>query len=477
MNVQQNFHVPILCTGDDKTISDENQCQNKVQTISGNSKSVKILEEFKRIYLERLRKIEEETPEEGAELKLKTLASWINDLGEQNLMLVETVEQLEQEAADRVMLLEERLKKSSHIALEYLSRLEEYDNQFLNQAFEKDQPTMLPIKTSNRLMQAQQTEEILKTRISNLQNDISGLLELIRRARYEGSWDTNGLSFLEVTYEDIFGLYPHQITDNLESADHLKTTKSVSQQKITRALEDNILNDQGTKAQPGSVAGPRVAIGLSEKAEQLQSISYGSPKEKKGVSFASPTKEDYRLQDDDLLTPLKQAQNGVELARKQDAQHCGCRGERVAVARQVEESRVNVVLAQAAIEETVEELDAVADILRDREEKIRELEADIQSLQNTLIHSQQDIDVLLQPVECEASQRGLQINNFEDKLQRLSSAMKDSQKNIEDYIRDKETSYNSQKRSEQKIKKLQLELESIQEDLEQCLKTFEPSEV
>ncbi|GLG95485.1 Uncharacterized protein GBIM_02434 [Gryllus bimaculatus] len=347
MNVQQNFHVPILCTGDDKTISDENQCQNKVQTISGNSKSVKVLEEFKRIYLERLRKIEEETPEEGAELKLKTLTSWINDLGEQNLMLVETVEQLEQEAADRVLLLEERLKKSSHIALEYLSKLEEYDNQFLNQTFEKDQPTMLPIKTSNRLMQAQQTEEILKTRISNLQNDISGLLELIRRARYEGSWDTNGLSFLE----------------------------------------------------------------------------------KKGVSFASPTKEDYRLLDEDLLTPLKEAQNGVELARKQDAQH------------------------------------------------IRELEADIQRLQNTLIHSQQDIDVFLQPVECEASQRGLQINNFEDKLQRLSSAMKDSQKNIEDYIRDKETSYNSQKRSEQKIKKLQLELESIQEDLEQCLKTFEASEV
>ncbi|GLG95481.1 Uncharacterized protein GBIM_02434 [Gryllus bimaculatus] len=393
MNVQQNFHVPILCTGDDKTISDENQCQNKVQTISGNSKSVKVLEEFKRIYLERLRKIEEETPEEGAELKLKTLTSWINDLGEQNLMLVETVEQLEQEAADRVLLLEERLKKSSHIALEYLSKLEEYDNQFLNQTFEKDQPTMLPIKTSNRLMQAQQTEEILKTRISNLQNDISGLLELIRRARYEGSWDTNGLSFLEVTYEDIFGLYPHQnikkITDNLESADHLKTTKSVSQQKIARALEDNILKDH----------------------------------------FASPTKEDYRLLDEDLLTPLKEAQNGVELARKQDAQH------------------------------------------------IRELEADIQRLQNTLIHSQQDIDVFLQPVECEASQRGLQINNFEDKLQRLSSAMKDSQKNIEDYIRDKETSYNSQKRSEQKIKKLQLELESIQEDLEQCLKTFEASEV
>ncbi|GLG95483.1 Uncharacterized protein GBIM_02434 [Gryllus bimaculatus] len=431
MNVQQNFHVPILCTGDDKTISDENQCQNKVQTISGNSKSVKVLEEFKRIYLERLRKIEEETPEEGAELKLKTLTSWINDLGEQNLMLVETVEQLEQEAADRVLLLEERLKKSSHIALEYLSKLEEYDNQFLNQTFEKDQPTMLPIKTSNRLMQAQQTEEILKTRISNLQNDISGLLELIRRARYEGSWDTNGLSFLE-------------ITDNLESADHLKTTKSVSQQKIARALEDNILKDQ-RKAEHSAAQLQRLneenqrlikenkflSTNLKNKSDKIALLAQHRTEvdEKKGVSFASPTKEDYRLLDEDLLTPLKEAQNGVELARKQDAQH------------------------------------------------IRELEADIQRLQNTLIHSQQDIDVFLQPVECEASQRGLQINNFEDKLQRLSSAMKDSQKNIEDYIRDKETSYNSQKRSEQKIKKLQLELESIQEDLEQCLKTFEASEV
>ena len=38
-----------------------------------------------------------------------------------------------------------------------------------------------------------------------LQSDITNLLELIRRIREENSWDATGLTFHEVTREDIFG--------------------------------------------------------------------------------------------------------------------------------------------------------------------------------------------------------------------------------------------------------------------------------
>jgi hypothetical protein len=45
----------------------------------------------------------------------------------------------------------------------------------------------------------------MRTRIQNLQNDVTNLLEVIRRLREEHTWDTTGLTFTEVTTEDIFG--------------------------------------------------------------------------------------------------------------------------------------------------------------------------------------------------------------------------------------------------------------------------------
>lgn len=44
------------------------------------------------------------------------MTDWIKDLGEQNTMLVHTVEDLEQTACSRVKLLEEKLKQSQMIA-------------------------------------------------------------------------------------------------------------------------------------------------------------------------------------------------------------------------------------------------------------------------------------------------------------------------------------------------------------------------
>lgn len=43
------------------------------------------------------------------------MSDWIKDLGEQNTMLVHTVEDLEQAASSKVKLLEDKLKQSSQI--------------------------------------------------------------------------------------------------------------------------------------------------------------------------------------------------------------------------------------------------------------------------------------------------------------------------------------------------------------------------
>lgn len=56
------------------------------------------------------------------QMKLQVMSDWIKDLGEQNAMLVHTVEDLEQAACSRVKLLEEKLKQSSQIVMDNLTR-------------------------------------------------------------------------------------------------------------------------------------------------------------------------------------------------------------------------------------------------------------------------------------------------------------------------------------------------------------------
>lgn len=50
------------------------------------------------------------------------MSDWIKDLGDQNTMLVQTVQDLEQAACSRVQLLEEKLKQSSQIVEDNLTR-------------------------------------------------------------------------------------------------------------------------------------------------------------------------------------------------------------------------------------------------------------------------------------------------------------------------------------------------------------------
>lgn len=42
-------------------------------------------------------------------------------------------------------------------------------------------------------------------RLRYLQNDVSNLVEFIRRARDERVWSIDGLQFYEINYEDLFG--------------------------------------------------------------------------------------------------------------------------------------------------------------------------------------------------------------------------------------------------------------------------------
>jgi hypothetical protein len=72
-----------------------------------------LLNEFKLLYQNRLKKIEKQDPqsEETIKFKIKTLESYVKDLLEQNDVLVQTIDELELEANQRVNGLENRVQK------------------------------------------------------------------------------------------------------------------------------------------------------------------------------------------------------------------------------------------------------------------------------------------------------------------------------------------------------------------------------
>ncbi|XP_011066549.1 PREDICTED: uncharacterized protein PFB0765w-like [Acromyrmex echinatior] len=157
----------------------------------GETEGLRILDEFRKLYETRIEKIDQESIDDSdrVSMKLQVMSDWIKDLGEQNAMLVHAVEDLEQAACSRVKLLEEKLKQSSQIVMDNLTR-SDHSEKALN-------------TLSNRVSQLEKDEEYLQQKIENLQSDIRGLLEVIRRARQQNIWSLDGIKFFEIQPEDI----------------------------------------------------------------------------------------------------------------------------------------------------------------------------------------------------------------------------------------------------------------------------------
>ncbi|KAL6439318.1 hypothetical protein ACFW04_003883 [Cataglyphis niger] len=157
----------------------------------GETEGLRILDEFRKLYESRIEKIDQESSGESdrVSMKLQIMRDWIKDLGEQNTMLVHTVEDLEEATCNRVKLLEEKLKQSSQLVVDNLTR---------SCHSEKALNTL-----SNRVSQLEKDEEYLLQKIEYLQSDIRGLLEVIRRAHQQNTWDLDDITFFEIQREDI----------------------------------------------------------------------------------------------------------------------------------------------------------------------------------------------------------------------------------------------------------------------------------
>ena len=180
-NISTFVDVDNNCTAFDKTTGE----------LCGETESLKIIDEFQKLYETRIENVDRELENEFDQvcMKLEISREWIRNLREQNVMLVKTVEDLEQAASDRVKLLEQKLKQSSMILSE---------NMINSNHTEKTIHTL-----SNRVSNLEKDDTCMRQKLEFLQSDIRGLIELIRRATQENHWSLDGIKFFEIQPSDI----------------------------------------------------------------------------------------------------------------------------------------------------------------------------------------------------------------------------------------------------------------------------------
>uniref|UniRef100_A0A6P7FHT2 Uncharacterized protein LOC114328083 isoform X3 n=1 Tax=Diabrotica virgifera virgifera TaxID=50390 RepID=A0A6P7FHT2_DIAVI len=110
-------------------VSDDCSCPIPIgNSVCGETKTLDIINEFKRLYEEKMQEIDNTSCGDCLQEKMQLQQNWIGDLTEQNEMLVRAVEDLELEATERVKMLEEKLQRSAECICEAERRSTEKDS-------------------------------------------------------------------------------------------------------------------------------------------------------------------------------------------------------------------------------------------------------------------------------------------------------------------------------------------------------------
>ncbi|XP_031343632.1 spindle pole body component 110-like isoform X3 [Photinus pyralis] len=184
-------------------VPDQISQESDKQTMQG----LLVLKEINRIFRSKLREI---TTTTDTQLK-PYIQGWLQDLMEQNEMLVSVVAELENEAAMRVSMLEEKMRGSTLSC----------DN--IMQKYKDNVPINFVREMCQRLM--------------FLQNDVYNLLEFIKRIRYCNNWSTVGLKFCTV---DPNVLQPSEL-DKIHAVPAELTTKLCQTADQTQYIQNESL--------------------------------------------------------------------------------------------------------------------------------------------------------------------------------------------------------------------------------------------
>ncbi|XP_042215805.1 early endosome antigen 1-like isoform X5 [Homarus americanus] len=213
---------------------------------SSSSLMLGLLDEFTKIYSDRLQRVEETAmkcdEKQYWENKVCVLESWVRDLGEQNAVLVVTVEELEREAADRVALLEDRLNKMAATTRESCVSLRDHQIQVSSLVTDKIGLEKKAQGLGEKVLTLERKNVCLKEENVNLQSDLNNLVQVITRARQTGQWEADDLTFSCVTPEQVFGPV---LSSSRRSSQSLKDGQ---RDYLHQLLEDHLRKDNSSMA-------------------------------------------------------------------------------------------------------------------------------------------------------------------------------------------------------------------------------------
>ncbi|MBN3313958.1 PMFBP protein, partial [Atractosteus spatula] len=181
-----------------------------------------LLQEFKGLYEDKLRRLESEhrggSREDALRMKVRILHSYVNDLSDQNQVLVQTVEDLEKEANDKVALLEARILAADRLIKGVLVEKEGLE----------------------------ELVESLREENLDMKLDVASLVGAVQRARGAQKLEFSSLTLRTVPMEQIVGPAGHLVSipkqEDMIMTAHAEDLKSQlkAKDRTIRSLQEEI---------------------------------------------------------------------------------------------------------------------------------------------------------------------------------------------------------------------------------------------
>uniref|UniRef100_W5N7L2 Uncharacterized protein n=1 Tax=Lepisosteus oculatus TaxID=7918 RepID=W5N7L2_LEPOC len=181
-----------------------------------------LLQEFKGLYEDKLRRLESEhrggSREDALRMKVRILHSYVNDLSDQNQVLVQTVEDLEKEANDKVALLEARIQAADRLVKGVLVEKEGLEE----------------------LVQSLREENL------DMKLDVDSLVGAVQQARGAQKLEFSSLTLRTVPTEQIVGPAGHLVSipkqEDMIMMAHVEDLKSQlkAKDRTIRSLQEEI---------------------------------------------------------------------------------------------------------------------------------------------------------------------------------------------------------------------------------------------
>ncbi|XP_024003259.2 uncharacterized protein MCAP_0864 [Salvelinus sp. IW2-2015] len=353
-------------------------------TVTKNMKH--LLDEFKGLYEERLRRLEFDTRggtnEDILQMKVRILQSYVNDLGEQNQVLVQTVEDLETEANNRVCTIEAKLRTSDQIIHE-----PEQQRRVLEES-------VCSLRSENR----------------DRKTDMDSLTNFIQQARHQHTLVVSGVTLRTGSLEKMIETSTHTpMSPNLEVEDlrsqlrtRDRTILCLERDIKTFQLENNTLN----KTEVESVR--------EEEERQRREILTLRQREKTLLS-------ELQTQERRLCETQRESRMRVEdTARLQSQLH------------QVQSSHTQTMRqAEAKMVEVRTELgDEYGRRLEEKEERMKRITEDLNNVREKHTSARDQLrstEGILQSLRMQLQDRDSQLENATNKIFTLENSLKEAE--------------------------------------------------